>query len=106
MKRLCIMTLLLLICLVGCYAPSDVEVSTGEPLSLEEQLSLFEQRVEQEGEPNVSAKGTVYWTSGGTKYHKDPKCSHIQNAKQLQSGTVAQAINYGASQPCSRCAGG
>ena len=104
MRRFCIMTALLLLALAGCSVQGGVEASSGEVLSPEEQQSLFEQRVEQEGEPSVSQKGTVYWTESGTKYHKDMHCSYIQNAKQLQSGTVAQAINHGASEPCSRCA--
>ena len=106
MRRLCIIALLLLLVLAGCHARNGTEVSSGDPLTPEEQQSLYEQRIEQEGEPNTSIKGKVYWTPSGTKYHKDPKCSYIQNAKQLQSGTVAQAINHGASQPCSRCIGG
>lgn len=106
MRRFYIMSLLLLLVLAGCRAPSKVEASGGEVLSPEEQQSLYEQRVEQEGEPNTAHRGTVYWTPSGTKYHKDPDCSYIQNAKQLQSGTVAQATNHGASEPCSRCTGG
>ena len=106
MRKFCILTLLLLLSLMSCSEPKGVEASSGEPLSPEEQQSMYEQRVEQEGEPNASVRGTVYWTPNGSKYHKDPNCSYIKNAKQLQSGTIAQATNYGVSKPCSRCAGG
>lgn len=103
MKRLICIALLLLLVLAGCSAPSGNEISSGEVLSPEEQASLYEEQSFQDG---VSVKGTVYWSQSGTKYHKDPNCSYLQNAKQLQSGTVAQATNHGASSPCSRCAGG
>lgn len=105
MRRCCLIALVLF-ALVGCSVPGGTEASSGEVLSPQEQATLYQERLEQEGEPNVSAKGTVYWTPSGTKYHKDPGCSHLKNAKELHSGTVAQAANHGASLPCSRCAGG
>ncbi len=103
MKSLVCIALLLLLVLAGCNAQSGAEISSGEVLSPEEQASLYEEQSFQDG---VSVKGTVYWSQSGTKYHKDPNCSHLKNVKQLQSGTVAQATNHGASSPCSRCAGG
>lgn len=106
MRRFCLTVCALLLVLVGCRAQSGVELSSGEPLSPEEQQSLYQERVEQEGEPDVSVKGKVYWTPKGTKYHRDPNCSYIKNAKELQSGTITQAVNNGAKSPCSRCAGG
>ena len=105
MRRVCLTVCVVLLFLVGCRTQSGVEISSGEPLSHSEQQSLFEQRSKQESEPDASTRGTVYWTSGGTKYHKSTDCSYIQNAKELQSGTVAQAINHGADGPCSRCFG-
>lgn len=101
---LCMFALLLALILVGCSVPNGTEVASGEELLPEEQRSLYEQREEQEGELGNAFKGTVYWTQSGTKYHKDKNCSYIKNAKQLQSGKIEQAINHGASEPCSRCA--
>lgn len=106
MRKAGCVALLLLVCLVGCNAQGGIEASSGQVLCPEEQESLYEQRLEQQGEPNVSAKGTVYWSKSGSKYHKDPDCSYLKNAQELQSGTAAQAANHGASDPCSRCAGG
>ena len=104
MRRFCMILLLFSLLFASCSAAGKVEASSGEPLSPDEQQSLYEQRVEPEGEASVSVKGIVYWTPSGTKYHKDPNCSYIKNAKQLQSGKIEQAINHGASEPCSRCA--
>ena len=98
--------LLVCLCLVGCARGWEQADLGGQVLSREEQITLYEQRLEEQSEPNVTAKGTVYWSKSGSKYHNDPKCSHLQNAKELYSGTVAQAANYGADSPCSRCAGG
>ena len=106
MRRLCVMMCALLLIFAGCSMQQETEISSGEPLSFEEQQSLYQERLDQQREPNVNAKDTVYWTSGGSKYHKDAHCSYSANAKELQSGTVAQAVNYGASEPCSRCAQG
>jgi hypothetical protein len=105
MRRACLIALVLVF-LAGCQAQGGVEASSGEPLTPEEQASLYEERLEQEGEPNAGIKGTVYWTPSGEKYHKDPNCSYLKNAKEVLSGTAAQAANHGASEPCSRCAGG
>lgn len=106
MRRVCLIVCVLFLMLVGCSVPRGAEISSGEPLSPDEQQSLYQERLEQEGEPNVDAKGKVYWTPSGTKYHKEPDCSYLKNAKEVLSGTAAQAANHGASEPCSRCAGG
>lgn len=105
MRRLCLIMLVLLFALTGCNTQVSVEASSGDPLSREEQASLFEERLEQQSEPNPDTKGTVYWTPSGTKYHKNPNCSYLKNAKELLSGTPLQAANHGADSPCSRCAG-
>lgn len=106
MRRTCLILCVLLLVLTGCSQFGGHEPSQGKALSPEEQQSLYEERLEQDGEPNVSARGTVYWTASGTKYHRDPGCSYLKNAKEVLSGTVAQATNHGASLPCSRCSGG
>ncbi len=105
MRKACIVLLLVLFAFAACSEQSGIEVVSGEVLSPEEQQSLYEARTEQQSEPDVSVKGKVYWSKNGTKYHKDPKCSYLKNAKELQSGTAAEAANHGASGPCSRCGG-
>ena len=105
MRRLLILLLACLLVFSGCAA-TGMTVQEGETLSREEQKSLYDQRVEQQPEPEISGKGEVYWTPSGSKYHKDPACSYLSNSKQILSGTLAQAANHGADSPCSRCAGG
>ena len=105
MRKACIVVLLVLLTLAACTEQGAMEVFIGEVLSPEEQQSLYDARAEQESEPEINVKGKVYWTKNGTKYHKDPECSYLRNAKELQSGTAAEAANHGASGPCSRCGG-
>ena len=106
MRRLAYVVLLVALCLAGCATQDADQTMSGQTLSREEQQSLYEQRLEQQDEPTVVTKGTVYWSKNGSKYHKDPECSYLKNAKEVQSGTATQAANYGADSPCSRCAGG
>ena len=105
MKRVVLVILLLLLCLSAC-TQQGMCVHNGENLSPLEQQSLYDERAEQDTLPQNQSTGVVYWTSSGSKYHKDPTCSYLKNAKQVFSGTLAQAANYGADSPCSRCAGG
>lgn len=105
MRKAYIVLLLLLFVLAACREQGGIEVVSGEVLSPEEQQSLYEAHTKQDEAPDVSVKGKVYWTKSGTKYHKDPNCSYLNNAKELQSGTAAEAANHGASGPCSRCGG-
>ena len=106
MRRGVLIVCLCVLAFSGCAVPGDNEVSSGDVLIPEEQQSLYQARLEQEGEQNVSVKGTVYWTPNGTKYHKDARCSSLKNAKEVLSGTIAQATNHGADEPCLRCTGG
>lgn len=105
MKRFVLVLLVFALALVGCSA-QRIRTENGEELGRDEQQSLYDARLELQSEADISAKGTVYWTQSGTKYHRDPACSYIKNAKELHFGTVAEAANHGASNPCSRCGGG
>ena len=106
MRKACIVLLLVLLTFAACTDQSGIEVVNGETLSPEEQQSLYEARQEQESAAEIVVKGTVYWSNGGTKYHKDRNCSYLKNAEHIKSGTAAEAANHGASGPCSRCIGG
>lgn len=98
--------MLLLLALAGCDKQDAIEVVSGEALSPEEQELLYDQRVELQTLPAFGDVGTVYWTPKGTKYHTSMSCIYLENAKQVQSGTVAEAINHGTEGPCSRCGKG
>ena len=104
MRRFLLVSLLLVFVLTACESADALDA--GEVLTPQEQQSLYDARQEQSDMPDTNDKAIVYWTSSGTKYHKDAGCSYIKNAKEIHNGTVAQAINYGASSPCSRCAKG
>ncbi|MBO5758317.1 MAG: hypothetical protein J6S28_11540 [Clostridia bacterium] len=104
MKKMQLILLALLLLLAGCCTPGREAPSVGEPLNREEQSSLYAQRLEEQGDVTASAKGKVYWTPNGTKYHASQSCSYLKNAQEVLSGTAAEAANHGASQPCSRCA--
>lgn len=46
---------------------------------------------------------TVYWTPNGSSYHSTQNCPSLSRSKNIESGTVTQAINSGHGNPCSRC---
>lgn len=106
MRRICVVLLLLLLFLSGCRSEQGIEIVSGELLSPEQQQSMYDEQQSLKPDPNIGGKATVYWTPSGSKYHKDPDCSYLKNAKELYSGTIAQAVNHCADAPCSRCAGG
>ena len=97
--------LLLAVLLVGC-ASGGITQHDGTELTPEAHESLYQSRVEESPDPELTVKGTVYFTASGTKYHLDPECTYLQKASQVYSGTLAEAANHGADSPCSRCAGG
>ena len=49
---------------------------------------------------------TVYWTSGGSRYHLDDDCQALSNSATLSYGTVDEAIHsYGKDYLCKFCMG-
>lgn len=105
--RICkvLVVLLLAMLLAGCATDGIIE-HYGTELTPEEHGSIYQSRVEDKPDPDLSVKGTVYFSASGTKYHLDPECSYLKRANQVYSGTVAEAANHGADSPCSRCGGG
>lgn len=47
--------------------------------------------------------GTVYWTSGGEKYHSTKDCASLKRSKTIKSGSVSEAKSAGKSSPCKNC---
>lgn len=106
MRKIEIVAVLMLALLLVSCAQHGVVEHDGTELTPSELESLYESRQEQTPEPDVLGKQTVYWTPSGTKYHRDPDCTHLKRASAVYQGTMAEAANHGADSPCSRCAGG
>ncbi len=105
--RICkaIAVLLWVVLFVGCASGGVVE-HDGTELTPDQLESIYQSRVEENPDPELTVKGTVYFSASGTKYHLDPECTYLKRASQVYSGTVAEAANHGADSPCSRCGGG
>ena len=60
-------------------------------------------------EPEETTKGEasvfylVFWTEGGSVYHKALDCYHLKDAKSIQSGSIQAAIDSGKEKACSVC---
>ena len=51
-----------------------------------------------------SGAQVYYWTAGGDKYHIDPNCYSLKNAKYpVQHGSIQDAANNGKKDPCRIC---
>ena len=49
---------------------------------------------------------TAYWTNGGKSYHFSENCTSLKRSKNINRGTVQEAVNKGKSDPCNLCANG
>ena len=49
--------------------------------------------------------GTVYWVKNGEVWHLKESCSSLSRSKNIQSGTVSDAIAAGKERVCKRCGG-
>ncbi|MBQ9156925.1 MAG: Ig-like domain-containing protein [Eubacterium sp.] len=52
------------------------------------------------GSSRSSGGGTVYWTPGGSVYHKSRNCSTLKRSKVIKSGSISQS---GKSRACKVC---
>lgn len=120
MRRiLLLLTALLLLLLPSCAASDGF--SAGRPLSKDELASLAdrfppqteppetetetEAQTEAQTEPKYTDRepNTVYWTKGGSVYHKYRDCYHLKDSESIQSGTVLTAQMNGKERVCSEC---
>ena len=115
MRRILPIFLILLLLLTGC-ASSD-NFSAGQPLTKDELASLADQFPPQTEAPETEAHtetepapkytdrepNTVYWTEGGSVYHKYRDCYHLKDSKSVKSGTVLTAKMNGKERVCSEC---
>ena len=70
-------------------------------------LAYQQLRAEETGAETAAADsdGTVFWTAGGSVWHTTEDCSALAKAKDIRSGTEAQALDMGKSRVCKRCGG-
>lgn len=76
-------------------------VSPGDEQNLE---TLIESHYD-ESELTRDAEGNivVYWTLYGKSMHLDENCYHIADSTTKTSGTIAEAIEAGKTDPCDNC---
>lgn len=49
---------------------------------------------------------TAYWTNGGKSYHFSESCPSLSRSKNINTGTLQDALNAGKKGPCNNCANG
>ncbi len=91
--------------LTACTPTDDFEA--GQPLDRDELASLSAE-LSTEGDEPVTADGfstreVVYWTEGGSVYHRDRDCYHLKRAGSVVSGSVKNAWKQGKERVCSAC---
>ena len=116
MRRILLpLTVLLLLLLPAC-ASSD-GFSAGQPLTKDELSSLADTFPAQTDAPETEIQtetqpapkytdrepNTVYWTEGGSVYHKYRDCYHLKDSKSVKSGTLLTAQMDGKDRVCSEC---
>ena len=91
--------------LTACTPTDDFEA--GRPVDREELASLsaelFTEGDESTAADGFSTRETVYWTEGGSVYHRDPDCYHLKRAENVVSGSVKNAWKHGKERVCSAC---
>ena len=98
----------LLLCallLSACGPQADFEA--GESLSPEGLASLSAELFTKAEEPDT-ADGfhnfeRVFWTEGGSVYHRDRDCSHLKRAETVMEGSVKHARKEGKERVCATC---
>lgn len=95
------------ILLASCAPMEDGEV--GESLSPEGLAALSAQLFTEAEEPDTAdgfhTRETVYWTEGGSVYHRDRDCYHLRKADAVLEGSVKHARKEGKDRVCSACGG-
>ena len=116
MRRILPLFIALLLLLLPSCAASD-GFSAGQPLTRDELASLADQfppqteaseteaLTETQPPPKYTDRepNTVYWTEGGSVYHKYRDCYHLRESKAVKSGTVLTAKMAGKERVCSEC---
>ena len=51
----------------------------------------------------AAISGKVYWTNGGSVYHRDRDCYHLKKSQSVSEGSVEQAVSLGKGRLCASC---
>lgn len=81
-------------CIKGSYTSPNGKNNGTASVPVKEVIK--EDKLKDDVVTNDTAKGVVYWTSGGTKYHSDSNCSKM---KSPTSGSIADSGR----SACSKC---
>ena len=106
MRRILLIGIALLLLILPACASSD-NFSAGQPLTKDELAALSAELFTEAEEPDT-ADGfhnfeTVYWTEGGSVYHRDRDCAHLKRAETVLEGSVKRAHKEGKERVCSAC---
>ena len=58
-------------------------------------------------EPNIQSldEESVYWAPKGKSYQSTQDCVALLRSNTIENGTLAQAVEEGKDEPCSKCVG-
>ena len=106
MRRSAFCIMIICTALLTACTPTD-DFEAGRPVDREELASLsaelFTEGDESTAADGFSTRETVYWTEGGSVYHRDPDCYHLKRAENVVSGSVKNAWKHGKERACSAC---
>ena len=106
MRRLIAFFLIAAALALPACTPSD-DFSAGRPLTRDELASLsaelFTEVEEPDTEDGFHNREIVYWTEGGSVYHRDRDCYHLKKAEAIVEGSVKHARKEGKERVCSAC---
>ena len=106
MHRFSVPILIICTALLAACTPTD-DFEAGRPVDRDELASLSAELFTEAEEPSTadgfSTRETVFWTEGGSVYHRDPDCYHLKRAEDVVSGSVKNAWKHGKERVCSAC---
>ena len=106
MRRSAFCIMIICTALLTACTPTD-DFEAGRPVDREELASLSAELFTEAEEPatadGFSTRETVYWTEGGSVYHRDRDCYHLKRAENVVSGSVKNAWKHGKERVCSAC---
>ncbi len=106
MRPFLLFWILLGVILLSACTPTE-NLEAGDSLSPEGLASLSAELFTEAEEPDTADgfhnREIVYWTEGGTVYHRDRDCYHLKKAETVVEGSVKHARKEGKERVCSAC---